>query len=180
MIRKYRDYKLQVIQAQSIKEATTRKLHRHIAMKTTDKSVRSHKEEAKGDYRDALNPRMDEYQREARTLMISMHADKGEQIETTEKLILELSQVLQQFSLKVHEQESVSILSKKNKGIIVQFRKMLKSLLSMQLKEIKSCKKHCSIKVGVEGYLQGYSSHSQLFYGYGIGGTPNTINDIIN
>jgi hypothetical protein len=34
--------------------------------------------------------------------------------------------------------------------------------------------------VGVEGYLQGYSSHSQLFYGYGIGGTPNTINDIIN
>jgi hypothetical protein len=60
-------------------------------MKTTDKSVRSHKEEAKGEYRDALNPRMDEYQREARTLMISMHADKGEQIETTEKLILELS-----------------------------------------------------------------------------------------
>ena len=53
--------------------------------------MRSHNEEAKGDYRDALNPRMDEYQREARTLMISMHADKGEQIETTEKLILELS-----------------------------------------------------------------------------------------
>jgi hypothetical protein len=47
-------------------------------MKTTDKSVRSNKEEAKGEYRDALNPRMDEYQREARTLMISMEADKGE------------------------------------------------------------------------------------------------------
>ncbi len=44
--------------------------------------------------------------------MISMQADKGEQIERTEKLIFELSQVLQQFSLKVHEQESVSILSK--------------------------------------------------------------------
>ena len=53
--------------------------------------MRSHKEEAKGDYRDALNPRMDECQRFVRTLMISKHADEGEQIETTEKLILELS-----------------------------------------------------------------------------------------
>lgn len=64
-------------------------------MRTTDKSARSHKDEAKAEYRDALNPRMEEYQREARTLMISMQADKGEQIERTEKLILELSQVLQ-------------------------------------------------------------------------------------
>ena len=45
-------------------------------------------------------------------MMINMQADKGEQIENTEKLIFELSQVLQQFSTKVQEQESVSILSK--------------------------------------------------------------------
>ncbi len=44
-------------------------------------------------------------------MMINMQADKGEQIENTEKLIFELSQVLQQFSTKVQEQESVSILS---------------------------------------------------------------------
>jgi hypothetical protein len=112
LIRKYRDFKIQSLQAQSLKQATTRALHKHVAMRTTDKATRSHKEEQKSQYRDASIA--EEYQREARTLMISVEADKGEQIERTEKLIFELSHVLQQFSLKVHEQEAVSILSKIN------------------------------------------------------------------
>jgi hypothetical protein len=57
---------------------------------------------------------------------------------------------------------------------------MLKNLWSMWLKAIKSYKKRCNIKGAAEGYLQGYSSRSQLFYGYGIGGIPNTINDNLN
>lgn len=44
-------------------------------------------------------------------MMVSMRVDKG-YVEDTEKLILELSQILQQFSTKVVEQESVSIMSK--------------------------------------------------------------------
>ncbi len=61
LIRKYRDHKLQAIQAQSIKDAATRKLHKHVTMRTTDKARRSHREEDKKEYRDAVNPRMEEY-----------------------------------------------------------------------------------------------------------------------
>jgi hypothetical protein len=48
-------------------------------MQTTNKSQRSHREESKTEYRDA-DPRLAEYEREARTLMLSVQADKGEQI----------------------------------------------------------------------------------------------------
>ena len=58
-----------------------------------------------------MDPRTEEYEREGQQMMLSMRVDSG-QIETTEKLIFEISQVLQQFSLKVVEQESVSIMSK--------------------------------------------------------------------
>ena len=80
MLRRYRDHKIQALQAKQLKEQVQRSelKHKHISMKTTDKKARSHKEESKGEYRDASDPKFEEYQREARTLMISMQADKGE------------------------------------------------------------------------------------------------------
>lgn len=106
LLRLYRDMKISHLQNEQAKV----KRHRQLSQPRppADQEPRRAQEEGRD-----MDPRTEEYEREAQQMMLSMRVDTG-QVETTEKLIFELSQVLQQFSLKVAEQESVSIVSKLN------------------------------------------------------------------
>jgi len=96
LLRYYRDIKMKALKDKHAAQTLKAKRHksRHMMNLTNGKvQERSHKEESMKEYRDH-DPKTEEYEQEARSIMVSMRADKGQQIEDTEKLIFELSQIL--------------------------------------------------------------------------------------
>ena len=78
-----------------------------------EKKNTSHKEQPIQDYRDH-DPKTEEFEKDAKAIMLDLRVADDAQIQDTERLIFEINDILMQFTIKVAEQENISISIQKN------------------------------------------------------------------
>ncbi|CDW81069.1 UNKNOWN [Stylonychia lemnae] len=95
-------------QAQRQKQASQNRIIRQSYQQMNE--IEESKEQGKYD------PEREEYEKEGQQILMNLQSDIN-QIEDTEKIIFELSNLLQQFSTKVVEQENMSVLNEGNQEL---------------------------------------------------------------